>query len=100
MAINIGGYNFDGPYGHTKDIENASGVYAILGRSGTSPWSIVDVGESGALRDRIDTHDRSPCWRRRGHAQLAAAVLYVPERQRMAIEQQLRGQLNPPCGEQ
>lgn len=99
MAIQIGNYNFDGPHGHTSAIHARSGVYAILGKNAGTQWVVVDVGESENVRDRIDSHDRRPCWQRRGHQELAAAVLYVPEQQRMNIERELRIHYDPPCGD-
>lgn len=99
MSITIGGYNFDGPHMNTAQLRSQSGVYAILGHNGTGQWNVVDIGESADVRNRVDCHDRADCWKRRGHSTLAAAALYVPETQRMQIEQQLRKQYNPPCGE-
>ncbi|GIK45058.1 MAG: hypothetical protein BroJett012_09610 [Betaproteobacteria bacterium] len=99
MAIQIGKHNFDGPHGNTGAIHAKSGVYVILGKSGGTQWSVVDVGESASVRERLDNHDRQPCWQRRGHRELAAAVLYVPEQQRMLIERELRASFNPPCGD-
>lgn len=99
MAIQIGKYNFDGPHRQTAGIHARSGVYVILGKSGGTNWSVVDVGESESVRDRVQNHDRQLCWKGRGHQELAAAVFYVPERQRMQIESELRNNFNPPCGE-
>ena len=100
MGIQIGSYNFDGPHTHTGGLYAQSGVYVILGKSGGNNWSVVDIGESQSVRERVANHDRQPCWQRRGHHVLAAAALYVNERQRMTIEKELRIHFNPPCGEQ
>ncbi|GAB4364101.1 MAG: hypothetical protein Kow0060_21090 [Methylohalobius crimeensis] len=100
MGINIGNYNFEGPFTTTANLKNQSGVYAILGRNFTSErWKVVDIGESAAVRDRVDNHDRATCWKRRGHSQLTAAVYYCAQQPRMRIEQELRNQFNPPCGD-
>lgn len=99
MAIQIGNYNFNGPHLQTAELNAQSGVYVILGKSGGTTWSVVDVGESQSVRERVETHDRQPCWKGRGHKELAAAVLYVSERQRMQIEGELRARFNPPCGD-
>ena len=100
MAITIGKYNFQGPFGSTPNLKNQSGVYAILGRnSQPESWTVVDIGESGTVRERVENHDRAPCWKRQGYSQLAAAAYYCPEAQRMRIEQELRAQFNPPCGD-
>ena len=100
MSINIGKYNFEGPFTSTGNLKNQSGVYAILGRnSDADRWNVVDVGESGTVRERVENHDREPCWKRQGYRQLAVAAYYCPEAQRMRIEQELRAQFNPPCGD-
>lgn len=98
MSIHIGNYNFEGPFSHTSALHSLSGVYVILGRSGNSNWNVVDVGESAQVRDRVENHDRRPCWQRHGHAELAAAAFYTDERQRRLIEQSLRLSYRPPCG--
>ncbi len=98
MSIAIGGYNFEGPFTDEAHLRAASGVYAILGGNG-GQWSVVDIGESGNVQERVRNHDRSDCWRKKGHSTLAAAAFYVPEAQRMRIEQSLRQQFRPPCGE-
>lgn len=93
--INIGKYSFNGSYANTSSLQNRSGVYVILSTSN----HVVDVGESATVKDRIENHDRKPCWNRHGGSQVA--VLYTPNRQqsgRMLIEQELRRQFNPPCG--
>ena len=100
MGINIGKYNFQGPFSSTSSLKNQSGVYAILGRNSQSErWTVVDIGESGTVRDRVENHDREPCWKRQGYRQLAVAAYYCPEAQRMKIEQELRNQYDPPCGD-
>ncbi len=100
MAITIGKYNFQGPFSSTSSLKNQSGVYVILGRnSQPEPWTVVDIGESGTVRERVENHDRAPCWNRQGYNQLAVAAYYCAEAQRMRIEQELRAQFNPPCGD-
>lgn len=99
MAIQIGNYNFDGPFSNSNDLKNVSGVYAILGGNGISNWNVVDIGESEGVRDRVANHDRAVCWTGRKHPKLAAAALYVPQAQRVKIEQELRAKFNPPCGD-
>lgn len=97
MAIQIGKHTCDGPHVDTGGIHARSGVYVVLGKTGGTQWSVVDV--SASVRERLDNHDRKPCWQRCGHRELAAAALYVPEQQRMLIERELRVAFNPPCGD-
>lgn len=99
MSIQVGNYHADGPFGNVNGLLARSGVYVILGRSGqASNWIVVDVGESGNVQERVSCHDRAPHWRLQGHAELAVAVIYADERNRMLIERQLRAQFTPPCG--
>lgn len=100
MSIQIGKYTAEGPYGNVDDLRKASGVYVILGRSSNAVnWNVVDVGESKDVHDRVSNHDRADDWKRQGHVTLHAAPIYANEAQRMQIEQDLRQQYNPPCGE-
>lgn len=99
MSINVGNYHAEGPFGNENDLQSRSGVYVILGRRNPhTDWSIVDIGESENIRHRVATHDRTPCWRGQGHAQLGVAAIYADAHNRMLIERQLRTQYNPPCG--
>jgi len=101
MSIQIGNYGFDGPYGNAASLSNLSGVYAVLTRaSGTDSYTIVDIGESGGIRDRVTNHDRQQSWARyKKAAGLSYAAYYCDERNRMAVEKALRGAYNPPCGD-
>ena len=102
MSIRIGRYTFEGSYTSTTKLEDRSGVYAILcQKEGNN--HVVDVGESATVKSRVDSHDRKDCWKRNCNGTLAVAVYYTPNLQqpgRMAIEQELRQQYDPPCGKQ
>jgi hypothetical protein len=99
MSIQIGNYHAEGPFGNAASLAARSGVYVILGRSGYgAPWTVVDVGESGNVCERVGCHDRSPDWGRQGHGELAVAVIYCDERARRVIERELRQQFSPACG--
>jgi len=99
MAIQIGKYNFEGPFPDASSLRDLSGVYAILGGDGSSSWKVIDVGESEQVRTRVANHDRSDCWKRQRHARLVCAACYCNQTDRMRIEQELRAQFNPPCGD-
>lgn len=100
MGITIGNLIFEGPFTNTAQLQAKSGVYVILGRNGQQEnWKVVDVGESGDLRNRVDTHDRESSWKRQGCSVLAVAAYYCAEAERMRVEAALRQQYNPPCGE-
>jgi hypothetical protein len=100
--ITISGYNFEGPHTNTASLANNAGVYAILTRAqANESWTVIDIGESGQVRSRIENHDRKSCWNRNGRGIVAAAVLYTPgwnSSQRCALESSLREQYAPVCG--
>ena len=100
MSITVGAYSFEGPYTDTAHLADRSGVYAIHCHRNAA-YYLIDVGESAEVKTRIDNHDRKDCWRRNCGGTLTVSVLYTPNQQqagRMAIEQELRKQYDPPCG--
>lgn len=97
--MNILNNTFEGPYANESFLKDQSGVYVILGKNGGTDWHIVDVGESARLKNRVETHDRRTCWASRGFNTLGVAVHYTTESSRMYLANQIRLQLNPPCGE-
>lgn len=97
MTINIGNYTFDGAHASPTQLADRSGVYAVLGSS-INGLKVVDIGESGWIRTRVQAHDRAPAWARQG-LPLSYAALYCDEGSRMRIERELRARFNPPCGD-
>jgi hypothetical protein len=101
MSIKIGKYTFEGPYTSTANLEDKSGVYAILCKKNGDKYNLVDVGESATVKSRVETHDRKDCWQRSCNSALTVAVYYTPgmqQRGRMTVEQEIRDQYDPPCG--
>lgn len=101
MSIAIGKYQFDGPYDNTGSLQDRSGVYVVLCHRDKENF-VIDVGESAHVKTRVENHDREDCWERNCTGELTVAVLYTPNLQsaeRVAIEQEIRRQYNPPCGE-
>ncbi|RKX99825.1 MAG: hypothetical protein DRP54_06545 [Spirochaetes bacterium] len=101
MGITVGRYAFEGPYTSTDNIQDKAGVYAIhCYRNGK--YYLVDVGESGTVKSRIENHGRKSCWQRNCSGTLTFSVYYTPnlhQQGRMKIEKEIRDQYNPPCGE-
>ncbi|MBW1947585.1 MAG: hypothetical protein JRI33_06555 [Deltaproteobacteria bacterium] len=100
MSIKIGKYTFEGPYTSTANLEDKSGVYAILCKK-NEKYNLVDVGESATVKSRVETHDRKDCWQRNCNSTLTVAVYYTPglkQPGRKAIELEIRDQYDPPCG--
>lgn len=99
MTIQIGNYSFFGDFALADHLQEASGVYAILGVSdGNGGRKVIDIGESGWVRTRVKCHDRATAWDRQGMP-LRYAALYCDEASRMRIERELRTQFNPSCGD-
>jgi hypothetical protein len=104
MSIAIGRWTFEGPYALTESLrlKDQSGVYVILCPTEQNQYRVIDAGESAQVKTRVETHDRKDCWRRNCKGTLYVAVLYTPNLQqpgRSQIEQEIRQQYNPPCGE-
>lgn len=98
--INIGRYRFHGPFYEISVVRNTSGIYAILDCR-TSGTYVLDIGESESLRDRLSSHDRSPCWSQHRQGTLGIATLYLPDTdgaRRRTIERELRTTFDPVCG--
>lgn len=101
MAINLKSYLFEGLYRDPGLVQASSGVFAILGRNpADAQWTVLDLGEASNLREHIGNHERRVDWSRQAKRDLACAVLYCDELDRMAIEEELRRYFNPPCGPQ
>lgn len=99
--INIGSYQFNGPFDNTSFLIDASGVYVILCVTANST-TVVDIGESHAVKNRVENHDRADCWKKHCSGSLRVAVYYTPYLQqagRKKVEQELRQQYAPVCGD-
>lgn len=97
--ITIGRYTFEGPFSQTTSLRCQSGVYAILTPTVGGSYKVLDIGESESVRDRVETHDRQPCWVRNKNGSILYAALYCGAVDRMRIERELRQQFPLPCGD-
>jgi hypothetical protein len=100
MSIQIGNYPFEGPAGAPESVGNNSGVYAVLTRGlAAGPYTVIDAGESGSIRDRLVNHDRCAEWARADQGNgVCFAADYCNEKDRMRIESELRTAYRPVCG--
>lgn len=79
MSITLAGYEFGGPHFSTEKLEDRSGVYAVLYKTPSGNYKVIDVGESHAVRTGVETHDRKSCWKRPCESSnLHYAVHYTP----------------------
>jgi len=102
MSIEIGGYQFEGPYIDTNHLQDNSGVYVLLDKKSDGKYYVLDVGESSQVKTRIESHDRAKQWNKNCEGNLSVAVLYTPNKQqpgRKEIEQFLRDKYKPCCGD-
>jgi len=100
MSIRVGQYVFEGPYMDTSRLSDKSGVYAIHCYH-HNVYSIIDIGESSTVKTRVENHDRKECWSRNCAGILTVSVFYTlnaKQAGRKKIEQKLRSQYNPICG--
>jgi hypothetical protein len=103
MSLVIAGQTFQGPFSNTSALEDRSGVYVIITRRNSSEnYTVVDVGESASVKTRVSNHDRSSCWNKNNLGELVVTVCYTPNLAssgRMEIEQLIRRQYAPMCGD-
>jgi len=102
MTIKIGEYTFTGLYTTTEQLEDRSGVYAIICQKDGKNY-LVDIGESAEVKTRVENHDRKDCWVKNCQGNLAVAVYYTTnwlQSQRIALEKAIRKQFQVPCGKE
>lgn len=100
MSFKRWGYEFDGAYTSFEFLQARSGVYVIWCKSGDT-WTVIDVGETADVKERVSNHDRAGCWARNCLSTIYYSATYTPNLQqsgRMEIEQRIRDLENPPCG--
>ena len=104
MSFTIGSRTFQGPFSGLSDIADEPGVYVVVCPESGGSVLLVDVGQSANLRTTLKNHERKDCWARvcAAHAQAPEfGILYtrrISENYRRAVEQEIRNQYQPPCG--
>jgi hypothetical protein len=100
ITITLAGYEFS-VFTSTSSLENKGGVYAILDLRSDDRYYPIDVGESAEVKDRVENHDRKPCWNRNIRGSIRYGVHYTPGKSaeaRRKIEAEIRDKYDPPCG--
>lgn len=96
MAYNS---DFQGPWpvGATG-VASYPGVYRVEARSLSSGWSLLYIGESGNIEDRIARHEKYDDWRRAttGSLHFFAKKIESKDRRRQE-EQDMIHRFRPPC---
>lgn len=101
MGINRWGYEFDGPYFDPNDLSEDPGVYLVECLD-NNERTILDVGESDNVRNRVFNHDRKACWIENCKERIyysAAYMIYTPEEEKRELESRIRNSENVICGE-
>jgi len=97
MTMYILNHLFQGHFDSTRFVRNLSGVHAIIDCRSDAKY-LIDVGESGNLQERLNSHEREQCWKRHCLGPFKVAVLYANRARRKMIADDIRARLNPPCG--
>lgn len=92
-TVTYEGYVFNGPFSINASFNEVAGIYLITNSDGT----IVDVGETDNLKNRIPSHERRSCWARNNGINLYFHRENNQE-QRLAKEKLFRVKSNPACG--
>lgn len=95
--MNLSGYQFTGPYNVDLSFKRDFGaVYVIV----DDQPKILDIGQTKNINDRVQYHDRRPCWDQNKTGSLRLYVhINSSEQARIQIESYLRSRHNPVCGE-
>jgi len=102
--VTIGGKAFSCVRLSEANFDDIAAVYVILCVSSDGSSTVLDVGQSGELGDRINTHDRETCWKEKcPNNNVWVCVYPMPSSQhsrqdREQLEAYLRDKYDPPCG--
>jgi len=119
--IDIGGYEFKGPYTDPRQIGKwKSGVYVIVDIVDGKPRCVLDIGTSGQIKQRVKGNSRKKCWHENKHGQIGYCVKYTQgstdvdtynyappavrksnddtRKERLIIEDELFWKYDVPCG--
>jgi len=105
VNLTIGSYPFQCYRLADAAFINIAGVYVIIGVAEDGKWTVLDVGQSGELGERIQGHPRSESWHRNWpNGNIWVCVYPTPTNQftkdqRTTIERSLRDSYRPLCGE-
>lgn len=86
------------------DFSDFAAIYVILCVGERGKWNVTDVGQSGEVGTRINSHDREDCWKKNCPSGNIWVCLYktpstgYTKEQRTALEGKIREHYNPPCG--
>jgi hypothetical protein len=97
LKIKLGKYEFEGPLHFKVNLEQTSGVVAIICEK-DGKVEVLDITESDALERHVKTYEHVPCWKKKCGGFIKFAAYYCNEEDRVRITAELRAELKPPCG--
>jgi hypothetical protein len=86
------------------DFSDFAAIYVILCVDKGGNSKVIDVGQSGEVGTRINSHDRANCWKKNCQTGNIWVCLYktpstsYTKDQRTALEGEIRKYYNPDCG--
>jgi len=100
LKITVGkqGYDFSGPYTQPGQLAPKSGTYVVTTKKKSGKHKLLDVGESGDVKNRVENHDRADCWVREKKDGLFYSGYYCDETARTTLADGIRGKFDLPCG--
>lgn len=105
---------WEGPYTTTDLIPDNAGIYMILSgkpnKGGDYPpnlYKLLDIGQAGGIKTRLDDHNRTDCWESKKPKDHTIVFKYalMPTKtfdrsDRLSVECCIRSKTDPPCGEE
>jgi len=103
VNLTIEGYPFVCVPLSEANFNDLAAIYIIICVSQDGSWTTLDVGQSGELGSRINSHERKDSWRRKCQNIWVCAYRMPTDKytreDRLGIERFLRQKLQPLCGE-
>lgn len=119
--LEIGGYEFEGVYTDSTELQMRQGVYVVVCLVDGEPHCVLDIGTSGQIQERLGSHhDRQSCWKEYTHGEIGFAIKYTGAstdvethehappavrksddtlmKERLKIEDELQWKYDVPCG--
>ena len=105
VSLPFGGRSFTCVRLAEANFKDLAAIYIILSVGEDRKYTVIDVGQSGELGTRIDSHDRMDYWKRNcptGNIWVCAYPMPTDtysKDDRLKFEQALRHEYNPHCGD-
>lgn len=103
--LTIDGYAFACVRLSDADFKDVAAIYVIICVASGGSWTVIDVGQTGQLGTRIDTHERIDCWGKKcPNGNIWVCIHRMPsdkytEEDRRKREKEIRSKHTNLCGE-